>query len=375
MNKFQGDQEEAFYAVKKWWETPERQRAPVFRIYGGAGVGKTTVAKMFAELANTHFMTLSGKAALVMRKKGCAGATTIHSAIYRLDEDDGLEPSFSLNLDSEVLKGVQLLALDELGMVGEDVGSDIMQFRIPVLAMGDLNQLPPPNGQEAYFLGDKADFTMTTILRQAEGSPIIQLAYDALSGERLKPGKYGDSAVYGSSVKDSVVREAMLEADQVLCGKNSTRTACNADMRKWLGLEGSEAAFLPTVGERVVCLRNNHKKGTLNGEQFKITEILNRDLGKIFCFKAVSLDSESDREIEFEVPWNWWNGTESQLPPYVKANFDQLTYAYTMTVHKYQGSQCDNLVLLDESKAFREFRTNHLYTGITRAAEKVKVFL
>jgi exodeoxyribonuclease-5 len=44
-------------------------------------------------------------------------------------------------------------------------------------------------------------------------------------------------------------------------------------------------------------------------------------------------------------------------------------------VHKSQGSQWDNVVILDESKAFREAKKNHLYTAITRAAKDVKVFL
>jgi exodeoxyribonuclease-5 len=38
-------------------------------------------------------------------------------------------------------------------------------------------------------------------------------------------------------------------------------------------------------------------------------------------------------------------------------------------VHKAQGSQWDNIVLFDESWAFREFRDRWLYTGITRAAK------
>jgi exodeoxyribonuclease-5 len=373
--ELKGQQAAAFDAAMRWFKTPARERKQCFVIYGGAGVGKTTLAKKFKEFARCHFMTLSGKAALVMRKKGCDGATTVHSAIYKLVDDDGIQPHFELNLDSETLKGVELIILDELGMIDEEIGQDIMAFGIPVLAMGDLNQLPPPSDRRPYFDGTKPDYVITEILRQAKDSPIITLAYQALETGKLVPGSYGDSRVFSSSIKDSKVREIMLAADQVLCGKNATRVYNSQLMRRWKGLAGEPIKELPTVGERLVCLRNNHKKGILNGEQFKLTEILDQDLGKVVAFKAASLDSGNDREIELAVPWNWWQGTESNLPQWEKANYDQFFFADVMTVHKYQGSQADYIAILDESGAFRENKRKHLYTAITRAAVKVDVLL
>ena len=44
-----------------------------------------------------------------------------------------------------------------------------------------------------------------------------------------------------------------------------------------------------------------------------------------------------------------------------------------MTVHKAQGSQWDDVVLFDESWAFREHQARWLYTAVTRAAEKITV--
>ena len=54
---------------------------------------------------------------------------------------------------------------------------------------------------------------------------------------------------------------------------------------------------------------------------------------------------------------------------------DEFTYGYALTVHKAQGSQWDDLVLFDESYAFREHRSRWLYTGLTRAAERITVVL
>jgi exodeoxyribonuclease-5 len=44
-------------------------------------------------------------------------------------------------------------------------------------------------------------------------------------------------------------------------------------------------------------------------------------------------------------------------------------------VHKAQGSQWDEVVLFDESWAFRENRERWLYTGVTRAAKNLTVVI
>jgi len=53
--------------------------------------------------------------------------------------------------------------------------------------------------------------------------------------------------------------------------------------------------------------------------------------------------------------------------------FSEFTYGYAITVHKSQGSQWDNVLLFDESSAFRDDAARHLYTAITRAADRVTV--
>ena len=52
---------------------------------------------------------------------------------------------------------------------------------------------------------------------------------------------------------------------------------------------------------------------------------------------------------------------------------DEFDYGYALTVHKAQGSQWDDVMLFDESFAFREHRARWLYTGLTRAARKLTV--
>ena len=92
--KFSLEQDNALSAVNDWLKNGQSQ---VFRLFGYAGAGKTTLARHIAENANGEvaFAAFTGKAAYVMRNKGCEGATTIHSLIYRPtggeDEEEGPE--------------------------------------------------------------------------------------------------------------------------------------------------------------------------------------------------------------------------------------------------------------------------------------------
>ena len=56
-----------------------------------------------------------------------------------------------------------------------------------------------------------------------------------------------------------------------------------------------------------------------------------------------------------------------------RKRYDEFDYGYALTVHKAQGSQWDNVVLFDESFAFRDTRERWLYTAVTRAAERLTI--
>jgi exodeoxyribonuclease-5 len=63
-------------------------------------------------------------------------------------------------------------------------------------------------------------------------------------------------------------------------------------------------------------------------------------------------------------------GPES-VPWAQRKSADEFDFGYALTVHKAQGSQWDNVVLFDESHMFRENAARWLYTGVTRAAERL----
>lgn len=373
MSAWSPQQEAAIKAVSAWIKDPTAK--PVFRLFGYAGTGKTTLAKELAKSVkgNVLYATFTGKAALQLRKKGCDNASTIHSLIYKVDVCDKTgEASFDLNKDSD-LKDAALLIVDEVSMVGDELARDLLSFKTPILVLGDPAQLPPVKG-EGYFINAAPDVMLTEVHRQARDNPIIRLSMDIRSGEALERGQYGNSLVAArGDVDQDELRDLVLGADQLLCGLNRTRTSFNRRIRALKGLAGQRADWHPAVGDRMICLRNNREKALFNGGLWAVSTVQD----KFGCFDMMvhSQDEESRNPVIVQVRDEFFNGTEKSLDWRVRKDSDEFTFGWAITCHKSQGSQWDNVIVFDESGAFRESRSNWLYTAITRAAERVTVIV
>jgi exodeoxyribonuclease-5 len=356
-------QDQALKAVAEWLARP---RAQVFRLFGYAGTGKTTLARHLAEDldGDVAFGAYTGKAALVMRSKGCAGATTIHAMIYRPragTEEDG--PSFAINRDGAAGEA-DLIVIDECSMVDEELGRDLLSFGKKVLVLGDPAQLPPVKGG-GFFTDAEPDAMLTEVHRQAADDPIIRMSLDVREGRELEPGQYGDSRIVS---RRDITTEDVTEADQVLVGTNRTRRLYNGRLREIKGLIDP----LPAVGDKLVCLRNDKAKGLFNGGVWTVQRLKGADGVKV---KLDLLPDEEGarRSVSVSVLRAFFEGDPESIPFAQRRKSDEFDYGYALTVHKAQGSQWDDVVLFDESFAFREHRARWLYTGLTRAAKRVTV--
>lgn len=402
------DQEQALRCVFKWLKNSKSQQ--VFRLFGFAGTGKTTLSKFIAEavlngingIRSGHvlFAAFTGKAALRLKQKGCLNASTIHSLIYRpiIDNKTGQVTGFTLNQESP-LRTATLLIVDEVSMVNEEQGQDLLSFGVPILCLGDPGQLPPVRG-EGFFINEKPDYMLTKITRQAKDNPIIHLATLARKGEIIQPGRYGDSIILkpGKSLSDN----RLLEANQILCGTNNTRQSLNQRYRQLAGY-AEQDPFYPIKEERLICLRNNNSNGLLNGTQWTLPEPP--------AIKPILTISNYREYITRQAPPKWeetkWKGLyvkllsidgmlgpdeepltlsdiqischlfdNSEEPPWRDiASTDQFDFAYAITVHKGQGSEWESVLLIEESDIFREHKNKWLYTAITRASEKLVIIL
>ncbi|OCW55713.1 ATP-dependent DNA helicase [Hoeflea olei] len=372
--KFSPQQDEALKAVSRWLKDG---RSPVFRLFGYAGTGKTTLARHFAEHVDGEvlFAAFTGKAAQVLRARGASNARTIHSLIYRprgeeevSDEETGkttVSPMFSINRQSPLAQAA-LIVIDECSMVDEALGRDLMSFGTPILVLGDPGQLPPISGG-GFFTEHEPDILLTEIHRQARDNPIIDLAMQVREGREIMHGDYGTAQVIG---KAQVNQDMVLEADQVLVGTNRTRRRYNQRLRE---LKGFTQAY-PQAGDKLVCLRNDPAKGLLNGSLWQVMTSSKETVKPGINLMIRPEDDDMDRgAAKIKLLKSAFEDPDLEVPWQTKKRYDDFDYGYALTVHKAQGSQWNSVVLFDESFAFRDTRERWLYTAITRAAERLVI--
>ncbi len=363
--EFSPQQDGALVAISEWHRAARKRRGPpVFRLFGYAGTGKTTLARHIAEdiSGDVLFAAFTGKAAAVMRERGCGDAQTLHSLIYRSKDQKSEEPTFVLNRQSDVKKA-ELVIVDECSMVDAELGEDLLSFGVPVLVLGDPAQLPPVKGG-GFFTEHEPDIMLTEVHRQAENDPIIRLSMLAREGEPLPLGEYGETRVIR---RDAIDAPQILAADQVLVGRNETRRKYNARIRQLL----SHADALPEKEEKLVCLRNNRQKGLLNGSTWTVKLVGERSGD--FVHMRVAPEEGFGPTVKVVVPRAFFDGIGEEVPWEIRRHVEEFDYGYALTVHKAQGSQWDSVVLFDESFAFREHRARWLYTAVTRAAKRLTV--
>lgn len=403
--KWNTQQEQALRDVGRWFRDPSPRKPQIFRLFGYAGTGKTTLAKTIDEDltgGGAQFMAYTGKAASVLQQKGCRNADTIHGQIYnpkekskarlrdleallakleadvgngrikkelaakekaKLERDIGVErdnisrPSWAVNLEAAV-KDKPLLILDEVSMVDARVAEDILSFKIPILALGDPAQLPPVRGG-GYFTDAKPDVMLTDVQRQAKDNPIIQMATLVREGGSLSPGRYGSSLVMPRS---GLRAEHVTTSDQLLVGRNVTRKSCNARFRQLRGLTEP----LPVESDLLVCLRNNRELGVLNGVQYVVRGSSDPGEGYVYLDAVEPVSGFDYQFTAHSAPF-----LNDEVPFWEKKEHEEFDYGYALTVHKAQGSQWNSVTIFDEW--FANSRQQWLYTAITRAAEQLTV--
>ncbi len=373
MTQFTPHQDAALTAVADWLKAKPGagDTPPVFRLFGYAGTGKTTLAKHIAEGVDgeVKYAAFTGKAASVMRGKGCHGASTIHSLIYRTRESGEEIPSFDL-WDEAPASKADLMIIDECSMVDAELGRDLLSFGVPLLVLGDPAQLPPIQGG-GFFTEAEPDAMLTEVHRQAQDDPIVRLSMDIRAGEYLEPGRYGETEVVAKADLDP---QRVLDADQVLVGRNATRRAYNGRMRERRGFEDT----MPEAGDKLVCLRNNRKKALFNGGLWTVKARAQRKSGAksgILSLQLLPDDETARRGVKVSVRPECFTGGIEQLDWQRRKPYDEFDFGYVLTVHKAQGSQWDDVVLFDESFAFPDSRERWLYTGVTRAAKRLTVVM
>ena len=367
-------------------------------ISGYAGTGKSTLVKFIvAALPNINpdedviYTSFTGKATQVLQKKGNKNVSTLHKLLFEsIPKPDGT--FFRKPVEFIPYK---IVIVDECSMVPKELLQRLIKYNVHIICLGDPGQLPPINKNEDNHLLDHPHIFLDEIMRQEAESEIINLTMDIRAGKPLT--RYQGKEVQVLN-KDELTTGMLLWADQIICAKNETRIALNNQMRDLLGRSGG-----PQDGDKVICLKNNwdiysvNDNPLVNGtigylkDSFSTYINLPRQITSDGQPKKLDIltanfisDTEEDYGIlnmdkqlittgipgldwktSYKMGRNW--RFQDKIP-------DQFTYGYAITCHKSQGSEWDNVLVIEEGFPFeKEEHKQWLYTAATRAAKKLVI--
>ncbi len=266
-------------------------------------------------------------------------------------------------------------------MVDETIWADLLSYEIPVLAVGDHGQLPPVVGK--FNLMQEPQIKLERIFRQAEDSPIVEVATLARTTGVVPPGEYGQDVRKLDRQNDEtgqIVQELIenWRPDRlILCGYNHTRVWLNQAIREQRDFVGLE----PAVGDRVVCLKNNRRAKIYNGMTGTIRHLYtpDGDIDKDQKWYEVEIELDNEDYNYFGYILREQFGEKetiknAPLSPDKKPG-DLFDFGYALTVHKAQGSESEEVLLFEERfpKMTDDDWRRWLYTGITRASQRLTI--
>lgn len=365
-------------------------------IAGYAGTGKSTLIKFIIAALGLYpedvcYVAYTGKAAQVLRQKGCPNAVTAHKLLYKAKPMPNGTYVFIPKSTEEIECGI--IIVDEVSMLPREMWQLLLSHGIHVLATGDPFQLPPINPDEDNHVLDKPHIFLDEIMRQAAESEIIRLSMHIRDGKPV-----GSFPVSNNQVRiyhpEEIVTGMYSWADQMICATNNIRHDINRDMRKIKGFGET-----PEVGDKIISLRNQwnfvsdsplEPQPLTNGT---ICTIEDMQLSNVYVpywiydkaiptlYTTMTDDATNERFIRTPIDYNTLLTGQKTLtgkqeyqirklkkvePPF------EFAYAYAITCHKAQGSEWDKVLVFEENFPFTpEEHARWLYTAVTRASEKV----
>ena len=369
---------------------------------GGPGTGKTTTTvgmiRLFAAQGKHITLTApTGRAAKRLSETTGGEAKTIH----RLLEFSPQINSFKRNRQNPLETDVVIV--DETSMVDLVLMNRLMQAIRPsttVILIGDVDQLPSVgagNVLKALINSQKIPvIALTEIFRQAQGSMIVTNAHRINKGDYPELTGDADRNFFFIEEEDpeeitelisSIIADRLpkhygyhpIDDIQLLCpmrrGVLGTENL-NKRLQEVLNIEYTDPAAHPLekarfgthtynrqaprfgnqsataggfrVGDKVMQIRNNYDYDVFNG-----------DIGRVVAIERI------DKKVHIQYP-------DKQVA-YDTADLGELVLAYATTIHKAQGSEYPAVVIPLHTQHYLMLQRNLLYTGITRAKERVVI--
>lgn len=341
------------------------EHARIGVITGGPGTGKTTCLVEAIERLERHGVNFAlaaptGKAARRMSEVTGQEALTIH----RLLKSRGLD-----RFDHDHFNPLpyQLVIVDEASMVDVFLSHNLMAAigkSTRLVLIGDANQLPSVGPGRIF--GDLISSNavpvvrLQTVHRAAAESWVCRNAPKILEGKMpeidndLPDFNFYEADDTSEAVKIITDLSAANPDMQLLVpqrtgsvGANvlnpSIQDAVNGDRPKMhIGKEPHKIH----LGDRVIQTRNNYQLFVMNGEVGTVTHM---------DAKATVVDFDY-QEVQFD-----------------RLQSTSLELAYALTIHKSQGSEWDDVLVVCHSTHSYMLTRRLIYTAITRAKKSVTI--
>lgn len=369
-------------------------------ITGGPGTGKTTTINAIIRLFISEGLSISlaaptGRAAKRMTEATGYEAQTIHRMLELKGsaEDDNTDGARFEKNELNPLEA-DVIIVDEMSMVDLFLMNSLLKA-IPIgtrlILVGDANQLPsvgPGNVLKDIISSEMFNVVkLDKIFRQAGESDIVVNAHKINRGEHITlDNKSRDFLYINRGTAMEVVNATIGLVKQKLpkyVGADEYDIQVLTPMRKGtLGVEGLNEALQQylnppadtkeekkygnvvfRVGDKVMQIKNNYQmeweQRLPNGICVETgTGVFNGDIGII---RRINNASEM-MEIEFE---------DDKFVIYTFKQLDELELAYSITIHKSQGSEYPAVVIPLLTGSSFLLNRNLLYTAVTRAKKCV----
>lgn len=344
-----------------------------FIITGGPGTGKTTIIKAIVmilkemlDLSHEDIALLAptGRASKRMAESVGAPAYTIHKYLKWNKETE------SFLIDEYNKSSEKVVIVDESSMIDIFLFSSLLKglkLNVKLILVGDANQLPSigPGDllNDLLHISTIKNKYLNTIYRVKEGSYITYLANDIKNRKHFDkfPTNYSDFKFIESSDDDIKKYLSEIVSKAVEKGIHSENFQVLAPMYK--GING-----IDSLNSMMASIFNpNAEKFIIGDKYYRINDkviqlvndvdnnVYNGDIG--YIRDIYYLDKKMVVEIDYS----------GNIVEYKSGEFDKFNLAYAVSIHKSQGSEYANVVIILARSFNRMFYNKLIYTAVTRA--------